>query len=48
MASDILIYKAGLVPVGIDQEPHLEVARNCKKDESNLRNRFSLNRSIRN
>ncbi|MEK9169793.1 MAG: tryptophan--tRNA ligase, partial [Patescibacteria group bacterium] len=27
MASDILIYKAGLVPVGIDQEPHLEVAR---------------------
>ncbi|MBI4226324.1 tryptophan--tRNA ligase [Candidatus Roizmanbacteria bacterium] len=27
MASDILIYKASLVPVGIDQEPHLEVAR---------------------
>jgi len=27
MASDILIYKAGLVPVGIDQEPHIEVAR---------------------
>jgi len=27
MASDILLYKAGLVPVGIDQEPHLEVAR---------------------
>ncbi len=27
MASDILIYKAGLVPVGVDQEPHLEVAR---------------------
>lgn len=27
MASDILVYKAGLVPVGIDQEPHLEVAR---------------------
>src|SRR3989344_988000 len=25
MASDILVYKAGLVPVGIDQEPHLEV-----------------------
>ena len=23
MAADILIYKAGLVPVGIDQEPHL-------------------------
>lgn len=27
MASDILLYKAGLVPVGLDQEPHLEVAR---------------------
>jgi len=26
-AADILIYKASLVPVGIDQEPHLEVAR---------------------
>ncbi|MCL4387096.1 tryptophan--tRNA ligase [Patescibacteria group bacterium] len=27
MAADILLYKAGLVPVGIDQEPHIEVAR---------------------
>jgi tryptophanyl-tRNA synthetase len=27
MAADILVYKASLVPVGIDQEPHLEVAR---------------------
>lgn len=27
MAADILIYKAHKVPVGIDQEPHLEVAR---------------------
>src|SRR3989344_8159656 len=27
MASDILIYKASKVPVGIDQEPHLEVSR---------------------
>lgn len=27
MAADILIYKADLVPVGIDQEPHLEVTR---------------------
>lgn len=27
MASDILVYKAELVPVGIDQEPHLEIAR---------------------
>ncbi len=27
MAADILIYGANLVPVGIDQEPHLEIAR---------------------
>jgi tryptophanyl-tRNA synthetase len=27
MAADILLYKTSLVPVGIDQEPHLEVAR---------------------
>lgn len=27
MAADILVYKSGLVPVGIDQEPHLEIAR---------------------
>jgi len=27
MAADILMYKAALVPVGIDQEPHIEVAR---------------------
>lgn len=27
MAADILLYKSELVPVGIDQEPHLEVAR---------------------
>ena len=27
MSADILAYKAGLVPVGLDQEPHLEVAR---------------------
>ncbi len=27
MSADILIYKGELVPVGIDQEPHLEVAR---------------------
>lgn len=27
MAADILIYKAQLVPVGIDQEPHLELTR---------------------
>ena len=27
MAADILIYKAEKVPVGVDQEPHLEIAR---------------------
>src|SRR3989344_1228815 len=27
MAADILLYKGELVPVGIDQEPHLEVMR---------------------
>ena len=27
MAADILLYKANSVPVGIDQEPHLEVTR---------------------
>lgn len=27
MAADILLYKANLVPTGIDQEPHIEVAR---------------------
>lgn len=27
MAADILVYKADCVPVGIDQEPHLEVSR---------------------
>lgn len=27
MAADILVYKADMVPVGIDQEPHLEITR---------------------
>lgn len=27
MAADILIYKTSVVPVGVDQEPHLEIAR---------------------
>ena len=27
MAADILVYKGELVPVGIDQEPHIEVTR---------------------
>jgi len=36
MAADILIYKAGLVPVGIDQEPHLEVAREIARKMNQL------------
>jgi tryptophanyl-tRNA synthetase len=35
MASDILIYKASLVPVGVDQEPHLEVAREVARKMNN-------------
>ena len=27
MTADIVLYKAGLVPVGVDQAPHLEFAR---------------------
>jgi tryptophanyl-tRNA synthetase len=36
MAADILIYKASLVPVGIDQEPHLEVAREVARKMNEL------------
>jgi tryptophanyl-tRNA synthetase len=36
MAADILVYKAGLVPVGIDQEPHLEVAREVARKMNEL------------
>lgn len=36
MAADILVYKAGLVPVGIDQEPHLEVAREIARKMNQL------------
>lgn len=32
MAADILIYKGELVPVGIDQEPHLEIARQIARN----------------
>lgn len=31
MAADVLLYKGDLVPVGIDQEPHLEVMRECAR-----------------
>lgn len=36
MAADILIYKAELVPVGIDQEPHLEVTREIARKFNRL------------
>lgn len=36
MSADILIYKAGLVPVGVDQEPHLEVAREIARKMNDL------------
>ena len=36
MAADILAYKASLVPVGVDQEPHLEVARQIARKMNKL------------
>lgn len=36
MAADILLYKAELVPVGIDQEPHLEVTREIARKMNQL------------
>lgn len=36
MAADILIYKASLVPVGIDQEPHLEIAREVARKMNDI------------
>ncbi|MCH7730781.1 tryptophan--tRNA ligase [Patescibacteria group bacterium] len=40
MAADILIYKASKVPVGIDQEPHLEVAREIARK---MNSKYNLN-----
>ena len=41
MAADILAYKAQSVPVGIDQEPHLEVAREiARRFNQNYRTNF--------
>ena len=41
MAADILIYNASLVPVGIDQEPHLEIAREiARKMNDTYRTKF--------
>lgn len=36
MAADILIYNAELVPVGIDQEPHIEVAREIARKMNDI------------
>ncbi len=36
MAADILIYKASLVPAGIDQEPHLEITREIARKMNDL------------
>ena len=40
MAADILVYQAELVPVGIDQEPHLEIAREIARK---LNQQYGLN-----
>ena len=36
MAADVLIYKASEVPVGVDQEPHLEVMREIARKFNSL------------
>ena len=36
MAADILIYKASDIPVGIDQEPHLEIAREIARKMNSM------------
>ena len=40
MAADILAYKAGFVPAGVDQEPHLEVAREIARK---MNSQYNLN-----
>jgi len=36
MAADILIYKAEMVPVGLDQEPHMEIAREIARKMNSI------------
>ena len=36
MAADILMYKANFVPVGLDQDPHIEVAREIARKMNEL------------
>ena len=40
MASDILIYKPGFVPVGLDQLPHLELTREIARRANHLYGNF--------
>ncbi len=43
MAADILLYKADLVPVGVDQKQHLELARNiAERFNFNYSNTFTV------
>jgi len=42
MAADILIYKANLVPVGDDQLPHLEVAREIVRKLNKLNQKYGI------
>jgi len=36
MAADILLYKAEMVPIGLDQEPHMEVTREIARKMNSL------------
>ncbi len=36
MAADILLYKASMVPVGLDQEPHMEVTREIARKMNDM------------
>lgn len=36
MAADVLLYKGELVPVGVDQEPHMEVMREIARKFNNM------------
>ncbi len=36
MAADILLYKASMVPVGLDQEPHMEVTREIARKMNDI------------
>jgi len=36
MAADILLYKASMVPVGLDQEPHMEITREIARKMNEL------------